>query len=324
MGNGLDSVVWAIIPFEAGCVAGGEFMRSGTSTALNRVALWNGSLWSSLGSGTNSGVSAPVYALTSTSALGIIVGGAFTQAGTVSAPGSIAAWRNNAWTAVGAGVDSLVYALTASGSTVYAGGNFARLTDNTPAQRIIRWNGIRWEQMGAGFDGDVYTISANTANVFVGGRFTRSGAVQVRNTAFWRNNVWASLDGGTDEAVWSVVANGTDAIVGGSFVSVGSNKPSLYIGRWQSTLTSVQQPTTSDNISIYPNPTTDILHISLPEQSFSLHLRVVNMLGQTMYEQFFPTAQRLTLDIAGWAKGGYVVQMRSLSGWEVSKSIFVH
>lgn len=329
MGNGLDSVVWAIIPFEAGCVAGGEFMRSGTSTALNRVALWNGSLWSSLGSGTNNGVSAPVYALTSTSALGIIVGGAFTQAGTVSAPGSIAAWRNNAWTAVGAGVDSLVYALTASGSTVYAGGNFARLTDNTPAQRIIRWNGIRWEQMGAGFDGDVYTISANTVNVFVGGAFTRSGTRQVLNTAFWRTTAWVPLDGGTNEAVWSIVGTGGDAILGGSFVNVGSGLSSLYFGRWRSALTSVAQGTTqnvaqADAMNIYPNPAHDIVSIDLPALVSSGSLRVVNMQGHTVHEIPFFAAQRLTLNTTGWAKGAYVVQVHSFNGWEIFKSIIVN
>jgi trimeric autotransporter adhesin len=320
----LDSVVWAIIPFEAGCVAGGEFMRSGTSTALNRVALWNSSLWSSLGSGTNSGVSAPVYALTSTSALGIIVGGAFTQAGTVSAPGSIAAWRNNAWTAVGAGVDSLVYALAASGSTVYAGGNFTRLTNNTPAQSIIRWNGTRWEQMGAGLDGDVYAISANTSNVFVGGRFTRSGAVQVRNTAFWRNNVWASLDGGTDEAVWSITGLGGDALVGGSFISVGNARPSLYFARWRSALTSVQQFTSENRIMLYPNPTNNVFDISLPETVSMLHLRVVNMQGQTVYEHSFPSAQRLTLNTASWTKGAYILHLQSVNGWDVAKSIIIY
>jgi hypothetical protein len=61
--------------------AGGDFTTAG-GVAANKIAKWNGSAWSALGSGMNS----VVFALAEKSSSGLIVGGAFTFAGTNLSP----------------------------------------------------------------------------------------------------------------------------------------------------------------------------------------------------------------------------------------------
>jgi hypothetical protein len=70
--------------------AGGYFTTAGGVTA-NRIAKWNGSAWSALGSGMNY----PVNAL-AVSGTDLYAGGSFSTAGGVSAK-SIAKWNGSAW-----------------------------------------------------------------------------------------------------------------------------------------------------------------------------------------------------------------------------------
>src|SRR6266404_2094531 len=80
--------------------------------------------WSSLGS--SLGANGPVYATAVDGAGNLYIGGAFTSVAGVTANG-IAKWDGSSWSALGSGLDGLVFnvfALAVSGSDVYAGGTF--------------------------------------------------------------------------------------------------------------------------------------------------------------------------------------------------------
>ena len=67
------------------------------------VARWNGTAWSSLGSGAANGVDDGVVALAIASNGDVYVGGDFTRAGgTVAA--SIARWNGTMWSSLGSGI----------------------------------------------------------------------------------------------------------------------------------------------------------------------------------------------------------------------------
>jgi hypothetical protein len=83
----MNSWVYALTTLPNGdLIAGGDFTTAGGVPA-NRIARWNGSAWSALGSGMNS----DVYALTTLPSGDLIAGGGFTTAGGVVAP-YIARW----------------------------------------------------------------------------------------------------------------------------------------------------------------------------------------------------------------------------------------
>ena len=83
---------------------GGYFYVGGRDTA---IAKWNGSTWSTLGSGV--GDLGRVYAL-AVSGSNLYVGGRFATAGGTGA-NNIAKWDGTTWSALGSGVDSEVSAL---------------------------------------------------------------------------------------------------------------------------------------------------------------------------------------------------------------------
>jgi hypothetical protein len=103
--------------------AGGTFTTAGGSN-VNYIAQWDGTNWSSPGSGVSSGR----FNDTSVTALAVsgsdlYVGGTFITAGDIAAT-NIAKWDGSSWSALGSGTGGPVVALAVSGSTLYAGGDF--------------------------------------------------------------------------------------------------------------------------------------------------------------------------------------------------------
>jgi len=118
---------------------GGQFITAG-STIVNRVAKWNGSEWSALGSGINDrDNSGWVSAMALDSSGNIYLGGGFTSVGGVAAK-NIAKWNGSVWSALGSELlNGPVAAIAADKyGNIYAGGNFTT-AGNVSANFIAVW-----------------------------------------------------------------------------------------------------------------------------------------------------------------------------------------
>jgi hypothetical protein len=131
VGSGMNGYeVDALAVFDDGggaaLYAGGDFTQA-DGLAANRIAKWDGSGWSPVGSGLNTGVTS-LTVFDDGTGPALYVGGGFSLAGGVSAHG-VAKWNGSNWSAVGGGTPGgIVYALAAfddsSGTGLYAGGSF--------------------------------------------------------------------------------------------------------------------------------------------------------------------------------------------------------
>jgi Tol biopolymer transport system component len=136
--------VQAIKSAGADLYVGGDFREAGGQPA-NGVARWNGSVWSSLGSGAGNGVNNIVYAL---AVVGndVYVGGGFSLAGGQPISG-VARWNGSTWLPLGTlelnGVNGTVRALAVSGSDIFVGGSFTRAGGQV-ANGLARWDGSAW------------------------------------------------------------------------------------------------------------------------------------------------------------------------------------
>jgi hypothetical protein len=128
--------VWALAMSGANLYAGGEFTTAGGVPA-NRIAKWNGSAWSALGSGMT-GMYDCVWAL-AVSGTDLYAGGYFTNAGGVPA-NHIAKWNGSAWSGPGAGLNGTVYALPADGAGHLFVGGFFTLAGATVCPCIAEVN----------------------------------------------------------------------------------------------------------------------------------------------------------------------------------------
>ena len=212
--TGTDGEVYAAVANGLGDVyIGGTFSAAGTAVA-NRVAKWDGSSWSGLGSGVNGEVRALAV-----SGGDVYAAGPFTAAGGVSA-NRIAKWNGSSWSALGTGVNNDVYALAVYGGDLVAAGRFTA-AGGVSANRIAKWNGSSWSALGAGISDEVFALAASGGILYAGGRFTAAGGLGAMRIAKWNGSAWSPLGSGVDSWVYALAVSGTDLYAGGNFGKAG-------------------------------------------------------------------------------------------------------
>ena len=230
---GTDGQVNAAVADGAGNVyIGGSFTVVGDVIA-NRIAKWDGSAWSALGSG----IDGEVYAL-AVSGTDLYAGGWFTAAGGVAA-NSIAKWDGSVWSALGSGMGGeypYVSALAVSGTDLYAGGGFTT-AGGTAATNIAKWNGTGWSALGSGMGSppsighDVSALAVSGTDLYAGGSFTTAG----NKVSGYVAKAIVGAAGGRFGSLGYSPATGfsftfSDATIGQTFRIQTS--PSLALGSW--------------------------------------------------------------------------------------------
>jgi hypothetical protein len=205
---------------------GGRFTTAGTATA-NRIAKWNGSSWSSLGTGTND-------LINDLEIVGneLYVGGNFTTAGNLSAK-YIARWNGTAWAALGSGLNSQVNTLYWTGSELLVGGYFTTAGGNA-ANRIAKWNGSSWIALSTNFNGPVKALGLAGGNIFIGGIFSSVENLAPNNIIKKTPTSWETLGRGCSDDIYTIAISGNNVYVGGRFKNIGGIA-AAHIAKWNGT-----------------------------------------------------------------------------------------
>ena len=140
VGGGVNNHVYALAVHDDGggedLYAAGRFTQVGGGGPVGRIARWNGSQWSAVGTGVN----ADARALASAAGK-LYIGGEFTHAGGLVSP-RLASWDGKMWTGLDGGADAPVLALARSAvggrESVFVGGSFTR-AGGVSSPRIARW-----------------------------------------------------------------------------------------------------------------------------------------------------------------------------------------
>lgn len=120
---------WCVRASGNGFVAGGSF-QSMDGVPANGIARWDGSAWSSLGSGV--GANGTVRTVLELPQGDLLVGGWFSSAGGTAAV-CLARWNGNSWASVAGGANAEVHSLALHGIDVYCSGVFTIVGNNLPA-----------------------------------------------------------------------------------------------------------------------------------------------------------------------------------------------
>jgi len=213
------TTVNAIAVSGASVYIGGLFSQIGNVT-VNNVAVWNGSAWSAMGSGTDGTVNAIAI-----SGSNVYVAGQFTNAGG-SAVHGVGVWNGSAWSGIGGGVQGIPNALAVHGNDLYVAGGIYQ-AGNIPVNSIARWDGSAWSSLGTGVSSTVTCMSVSGNNLFVGGEFATAGGVSVNGLARWDGYNWLDVGGGVTNGYYgtyvnAMTTNGSDLYVGGNFQNAGA------------------------------------------------------------------------------------------------------
>ena len=235
-GDGLGGGAFAQVVFDDGTgpalYVGGLFATAGDVPA-NNIAKWDGTHWSALRGGTDSGVQA-LAVFDDGSGPALYVSGYFFHVDGMQIR-NIARWDGTSWSQVGAGLNSPVDALAVfddgSGPALYAGG--------FPGNILVRWNGSTWSSSMGAPDNQVYALEVmddgNGPALFVGGAFDHVGGVPAHAIAKWDGATWSALGSGVLGAVFDLAAyddgSGPAIYVAGSQLFAGG-VPVSGISRW--------------------------------------------------------------------------------------------
>ncbi len=188
-GQGVNNMVYALHVKDGFLYVGGLFNQAnrGASIQVNRIARWDGSNWSALGTEGGIGVDATVMAITS-SATHLYVAGSLTQAnvGAPVATNGVARWDLSAggWSGLGNGIirdpGDYVLAVAAVDGGIYVAGRFDEVNtpDSVAVRNIARWDEAseEWSSPGSGIVGSwVNDLVVHGDRVYVGGRFRMAG-----------------------------------------------------------------------------------------------------------------------------------------------------
>lgn len=203
--------------------------------AVNRIARWNGTTWSALGTGVPGG---SVHAI-AFSGNDVYIGGNFVTAGSVAA-NNIARWNGSAWSFLGKreneqGLDPTVTDILFVGNTMYVAGSFIYGGNNDLLNRIARWNSaerifVPLEGTATrGLDDTVFAMVAQGNKIYVGGKFPNAGGVTAARVAVWDIDAqtWSKLgnglgsQGSSDAYATTMVIRDSILYVGGDFGFAG-------------------------------------------------------------------------------------------------------
>jgi hypothetical protein len=170
---------------------GGWFEKAGAMPAKN-IAKWDGSRWSTVGGGINSGYVSALRVWDDGQGPALYVAGSFTSVGGVSA-NNIARWNGQAWSPLAAGVDGYYVAALApfddgNGEALYVGGRFTH-AGTERANFIARWNRVQWEALPSDLSDPLWGLAPWPTVVkrmlYGGGIFMRAGPYASARIGRW-------------------------------------------------------------------------------------------------------------------------------------------
>ncbi|HEX5221291.1 MAG TPA: hypothetical protein VFZ59_17135 [Verrucomicrobiae bacterium] len=224
-----SGAVYGLAVSEGQLYVGGSFITAGGVPA-NYIAKWNGSAWSSLGSG----MSARVLTLT-VSGGDIYAAGEFPFAGGTNAS-RIAKWNGSAWSPLGSGLDwGDVFFLSAFSTNLYAGGPFL-MAGGESAYHIAKWDGMDWSVPGGGpgLNDRVVAFARYGDDLYVGGSFTRAGEATSSKIAKWTGTNWSALGTGMNGDVSAIAVSSNWVYAAGAFTNAGGTVD--RIARWNGSI----------------------------------------------------------------------------------------
>ncbi len=163
-------------------VVGGNFTSIGSAT-FNRIATWNGTNWSSIGSGFDGGTILAIAVYRGDLYVG---GNALVVGGTT---GTVARWNGSSWQMILLGTSSIIKAMTVYQDELVVGG-IIYTTGTAGANNIARWNGSAWNTLGTGVQGEVFALAVFNSQLVVGGHIWSVGSQMAHGLCAWNGASW--------------------------------------------------------------------------------------------------------------------------------------
>lgn len=201
------SEVKALAIYNNNLIAAGRFTSIGGLTA-NNIAQWNGTSWSTLGTGIagfSGGANIGGINTLVVHNNELYAGGTFTIAGGITVS-NIAKWNGSNWSSVGNGIAACNVSGNINWCYPYNGVGILceynnELYAGNCTNGVVKWNGASWIALGGGLtNGGVNSTFVRGMTVYngkliVGGYFSSAGLTTAYNIAAWDGINWSYIGG---------------------------------------------------------------------------------------------------------------------------------
>jgi hypothetical protein len=256
LGGGMNTHIWDLEVWDDGSGAGpclyaaGEFITAGGVT-VNRIARWDGSTWTPLGTGMNGVVRAlTVFDDAGPGGPALIAAGDFTSAGGVTV-NRIAKWDGTSWSPFTAGANGPLKTLavyddgSGAGPALHAAGSFVGVGLGGVMDNIVKWNETRdaWDPLGRGLGNAVLALEIHDDGagpaMYAAGRFVTAHGTPLLRAAKWNGPDvgWTGLGGGVTggTVIYDLQSfddgSGPALFAVGDFTTIGGNSISR-VAKW--------------------------------------------------------------------------------------------
>ncbi len=315
---------WDLQPYEDKLIATGKFTNF-MSQGLNKVALWDGSQWSSF-----FGIDTLLDDQFHTVNRVRYYKGEWYVAGNIDMLGAIneiARFDGEKWTDVGGGIvgtglDAVTDMEIFQGELYVAGTFYSAY--GAPGNLIARWDGERWDDVGGGMQGgQILDIMVFRDQLWALGQFTKAGGVPAERIAKWDGERWCGLGSSFDNELSCLGYYRDTLYLGGGFWSIDGDSSMDKVAKLLDpyyadtcsapVVASVATITPEKPLTAYPNPAQGQLTL---QATFSraqvITLHVHNALGQRILTQREPVPAgrwQKRLEVADWPAGVYLVKV---------------
>jgi hypothetical protein len=251
---------------------GGKFTDAGGIASADRIAKWNGSSWSAVGSPTEQITNGEIFAI-AVSGGKVYAGGTFTNAGTGGAD-NLAVWDGTGWKPFCTPPDQTignVKALQVVGPTLYVGGDFQDGAGIASADYLLACDlasGLpraTTADPAHPFSGPVKALtSTSDGTLYAGGRFLNLENIGAADNiaSLPEGGTWHPLGSGSgacgcalDAYVRGLTSNGTDVFVGTEGSDVGGIAQADHVAKWNGSAWSALGSNTAGTDGWFPAAT---------------------------------------------------------------------
>jgi len=317
VGSGTNGPVWNFQILNNELYAMGSFDSAG-SVVVHSLAKWNGDQWSD------------VFALPKFDTDGInfifnlayynnelYVAGNFFNGTDIN---DIIKYNGNSWEKVLGGMyggmgsvnKMLIYQ-----NELYIAGGFHQSEGNI-GNNIQRWDGSQWRTVGMGTNTTIYDMKIHKNELYIGGQFSYVDNIPAQRIAKWNGTQWCALKGIFNNAVYSL-GFFRDTLYVGCGTTIDGDTIN-YIAKWiggNYTDTCgilnniIIENNQNSEITIYPNPATNILFI---QGEKILEISIFNVIGQKMKYLLNYNQNEIEININELKSGIYLITVITSNG----------
>ena len=284
----------------------GNFDTIGT-TRCTRIAKWDGLNWTNLGDGHHptcyqDGITAMTH-----------YQGELYVAGNINCsfqPEPISKLVGNTWVDVGPGLfgGGWINEMKEFQGKLYIAGYFSSQSGNID-NNLISTDGISYFGTAGGvMPSNCLAVQEHKGELYAGGQIDFAGSQAIKRIGKWNGFQWLpsliDIGNGTINAMENY--NGKLVLVGGINNVNGINVNNIALIDFSTVGFLVIQE--DNNLTIFPNPTSQLLNIKIKKGIQEGSVKFYNQLGQLVYTQSEGVFK--TIDVSTFAKGVYFAEVR--------------